>query len=77
VVRPDALVDGAMSEYETHEAIVGSLFRAEGTRLASAAHFMAELATDEGAWRRWRGKMPVIVDGAGASVGGPSRPERP
>jgi hypothetical protein len=70
VVRPDALVDGEVSEYETHEGIVSSLFRADGTRFANAAHFMAELATGDEAWRTWRGQMPVIVDGgiaAGAS----------
>jgi nucleoside-diphosphate-sugar epimerase len=62
VVRPDALVDGEVSAYETHDGIVGSLFRADGTRFANVAHFMAELATGEAAWRRWRGRMPVIVD---------------
>lgn len=75
VVRPDALVDGEVCRYETHEGIVGSLFRADGTRFANAAHFMAELATDVAAWRRWRGKMPVIVDGAVESGARPTGPE--
>jgi len=66
VVRPDSLIDGEVSAYRTHDGIVSSLFRADGTRFANAAHFMAELATDDAAWRRWRGKMPVVVDDAGA-----------
>ena len=66
VVRPDALVDGEVSAYRTHDGIVGSLFRADGTRLANVAHFLAELVTDDAAWRRWRGRMPVVVDDAGA-----------
>lgn len=66
VVRPDSLVDGAVSAYRTHDGIVSSLFRADGTRFANVAHFMAELVTDAAAWRRWRGKMPVVVDDAGA-----------
>jgi hypothetical protein len=30
--------------------------------MANVAHFMCELATDDAAWQRWRGRMPVIVD---------------
>ena len=32
--------------------------------MANVAHFMCELATDDATWRRWRGRLPVIVDGA-------------
>lgn len=67
VVRPDSLVDGEVSAYRNHDGIVSSLFRADGTRFANVAHSMAELATDDAAWRRWRGKMPVIVDDASRS----------
>ncbi len=35
--------------------------------MANVAHFMCELATDEAAWQRWKGCMPVIVN-AGTSV---------
>ena len=62
VVRPDSLQDGDRTAYQTHEGIVSSLFRADGTRFANVAHFMVELATDDATWRRWRGQMPVIVD---------------
>jgi uncharacterized protein YbjT (DUF2867 family) len=62
VVRPDSLVDGDVAAYRTHDGIVSSLFRADGTRMANVAHFMAELVTDDAAWQRWRGKMPVVVD---------------
>ena len=62
VVRPDSLLDGEVSAYRTHDGIISSLFKADGTRFANVAHFMAELATDDDAWRRWRGKMPVVVD---------------
>ncbi len=62
VVRPDTLVDGEVSAYATHEGIVASLFRPATTRMANVAHFMAELVTDAAMWRRWRGKMPVVVD---------------
>jgi len=62
VVRPDSLIDGEVSAYRTHDGIVSSLFRADGTRRANVAHFMAELVTDDAAWRTYRGKMPVVVD---------------
>lgn len=68
VVRPDSLVDGEASAYRTHEGIVSSLFRADGTRFANVAHFMAELVTDAAAWRRWRGQMPVIIDGPATAL---------
>jgi nucleoside-diphosphate-sugar epimerase len=72
VVRPDSLLDGEVSAYRTHDGIVSSLFRADATRLANVAHFMAELVTDDAAWRRWRGKMPVVVDDPGrGGRGGP------
>jgi len=69
VVRPDSLVGGETSAYRTHDGIVSSLFRADRTRLANAAHFMAELVTNETAWRRWRGRMPVLVDDPAGAPG--------
>lgn len=67
VVRPDSLIDGGVSSYRLEEGLVASLFKPDATRMANVAHFMAELATDGGVWRRWRGTMPVIVDRATAA----------
>lgn len=68
VVRPDTLEEGDVGEYVVHDAIVSSLFRPDHTRMAHVAHFMCELVTDDAMWRRWRGRMPVVVDaGAGES----------
>ncbi len=42
--------------------------RPDTTRMANVAHVVAELATHDAAWRRWRGRrgrMPVVVDAAG------------
>ena len=66
VVRPDSLIDGEVSAYRLEEGLISSLFEPDTTRMANVAHFMAELATDEAAWQRWRGRMPVVVDGAAA-----------
>lgn len=60
-VRPDSLVAGPTGDYEVHEALVTSVFRADATRIADVAHFIATLVTDPAAWERWRGRMPVIV----------------
>ena len=60
-VRPDSLVAGETGAYETHEALITSVFRADTTRIADVAHFIATLVTDSAAWERWRGQMPVIV----------------
>ncbi len=69
VVRPDSLVDGDVSAYRLDEGLVASLFQPDTTRMANVAHFMVELATDEAAWRSWRGKMPVVFDDAGRGTG--------
>ena len=63
VVRPDTLVDGDVSAYTLSETPVTSLFRPGTSRMTNVAHAMADLATDETMWRRWRGTMPVVVDG--------------
>jgi nucleoside-diphosphate-sugar epimerase len=62
VVRPDTLKDGDVTGYALHEGLVDSLFRPGETNRANVAHFMCELATGDGAWETWRGKLPVIVN---------------
>lgn len=62
VVRPDSLIKGEGSAFDVDEALVASLFAPRTTRMANVACFMADLATDDATWRRWRGRMPVIVD---------------
>lgn len=66
VIRPDTLLPGAVSEYALHEGIVSSLFEPDSTNMANVAHFMCELATDSTTWGEWKGRMPVIVNAAGA-----------
>jgi uncharacterized protein YbjT (DUF2867 family) len=63
-VRPDSLKDGDVTEYALHEGLVDSLFRPGSTNMANVAHFVCELATDQGAWAAWQGKLPVIVNAA-------------
>jgi nucleoside-diphosphate-sugar epimerase len=63
-VRPDTLVEGDGCAYAVHETLVASIFRPDRTHMANVAHFMAELVTDDAAWQRWRGRMPVVVDAA-------------
>ena len=60
-VRPDSLVEGDRGAYRTHEALVTSIFRADRTRIADAAHSMVALVADAATWERWRGQMPVVV----------------
>jgi hypothetical protein len=62
VVRPDALREGEVSEYALHEQLVDGLLRPGETRMANVAHFMCDLVTDGDVWKRWRAKLPVIVD---------------
>jgi hypothetical protein len=65
-VRPDSLKEGEVADYELSEGLVTGLFHPRETRMANVAHFMCELATDDRAWEKWQGKLPVIVDKVGA-----------
>jgi nucleoside-diphosphate-sugar epimerase len=62
IVRPDTLIEGEVTRYTVHPALVSSLFKPDRSRMANVAHFMCELATDAGAWAAWQGKLPVIVN---------------
>lgn len=64
VVRPDSLLnEDAVSEYEVHPSPVRSaIFNPGRTSRINVAHFMADLATRDEPWQRWRGQMPVIYN---------------
>jgi hypothetical protein len=62
VIRPDTLLEGDVSEYKLHEAIVSSLFTPDSSNMANVAHFMCELVTNSKTWNEWIGKMPVIIN---------------
>lgn len=63
-VRPDNLVDaGDVTEYALHPSPTRSaLFNPGVTSRINVAHFMAELATDESLWKKWKAQMPVIYN---------------
>jgi len=63
-VRPDSLVnDDEESSYEIYESPVWSILKDIGkTSRINAAHFMAELVSDEGLWRKWSFKTPVVYN---------------
>jgi nucleoside-diphosphate-sugar epimerase len=63
-VRPDTLLDGDVSEYALHEGLVSSLLAPTCTNMSNVAHFMCELVANPKAWDDWKGKLPVIVNGA-------------
>ena len=62
VVRPDALLEGEISEYALHEGLVNRLFAPGRTNMANVAHFMCELVTSPQTWADWSGKLPVITN---------------
>jgi hypothetical protein len=63
-VRPDSLVNvDEESSYEIYDSPVSIIIKNEGkTSRINAAHFMAELVTDEELWRKWSFKMPVVYN---------------
>ena len=68
MVRPDSLLEGAVSEYALHEGLVDGLFAPGRTRMANVAHFMCELVTNPETWADWRGKLPVITNAEASSA---------
>ncbi|AJC22549.1 NAD(P)-dependent oxidoreductase [Pandoraea pulmonicola] len=64
VVRPDSLIDeDGVSRYIVHPSPVRSaLFNPGKTSRVNVADFMAELATDDTVWARWKFQMPVIYN---------------
>jgi hypothetical protein len=62
VVRPDTLLEGDVTRYTLHEALVDGLFKPGSTNMANVAHFMCELATHPATWDDWTGKLPVILN---------------
>lgn len=68
VVRPDTLIEGDASGYAIHESLVASLAKADRTAMSNVAHFMCELVCDARVWELWRGRLPVIVNDAGAAA---------
>jgi len=71
VVRPDSLVEGAVSEYGLHEGLVNALFAPGSTNMANVAHFMCELVTNPKTWADWKGKLPVITNAEASSSTNP------
>lgn len=63
-IRPDGLIDeDEVSTYEIFASPTRSaLFNAGQTSRINVAHFMAELATDNKLWNKWKGQMPVIYN---------------
>lgn len=61
-IRPDSLLEGEVSEYNLHEGLVDSLFKAGSTNMANVAHFMCELVANPKTWDEWKGKLPVVVN---------------
>lgn len=66
VVRPDTLTnDTESTAYQAFASPIRSaIFDPGQTSRLNVARFMADLITDDNAWSRWRGQMPVIYDDA-------------
>ena len=67
-VRPDSLINAAVSSYDVVESPVTGIFSGRPTSRANVAHFMARLIGDDTVWARWRYRMPVIMNEQAALV---------
>ena len=57
-VRPDTLVEGDVSCYAVHEALVSGLFKPDSSSMANVAHFLCELVVDPAPGGRGPGSCP-------------------
>ncbi|KAJ3150863.1 hypothetical protein HDU89_002860 [Geranomyces variabilis] len=62
VVRPDGFLEKEKSEYRVEAVMDHPMFKPLKTTIANIGDFMAQLVLDDAAWKKWKGKMPVIVD---------------
>ena len=63
-VRPDSLINSnEVTPYEIHPSPLSDVILNPGkTSRINVANFMASLLTDEEAWNKWKGQMPVIYN---------------
>ncbi len=63
-VRPDGLIDeGEVTGYTIHPSPIRSaIFNPGKTSRINVGHFMAQLISDAGLWKQWKGQMPVIYN---------------
>ncbi len=63
-VRPDGLTnEDTITEYQLYASPIRSpIFDAGKTSRINVGHFMANLITDDDAWKKWKGQMPVIYN---------------
>lgn len=69
-VRPDSLIDAAVSRYEISESPSTGILNGRPTARANVAHFMAELIENAKLWDTWKFRMPVIMN-AGSDTRSP------
>jgi nucleoside-diphosphate-sugar epimerase len=64
VVRPDNLTNESdVTKYEIHPSPTRSaIFDSGTTSRVNVSHFMADLATSDEVWNKWKGQMPVIYN---------------
>ncbi|MFC1529491.1 NAD(P)-dependent oxidoreductase [Gemmatimonadota bacterium] len=63
-VRPDSLVnEDEVTGYDAYPSPTRSaIFDSGKTSRINVGHFMATLITDDDAWNRWKGQMPVLYN---------------
>ena len=66
-VRPDSLIDAAISPYDIQESPVTSVFTGRPTTRSNVAQFMTELIENAELWSTWKFRMPVIMNSKSGS----------
>ena len=61
-VRPDSLINAALSPYQINESPITGIFTGRPTSRANVAQFMVKLIEDPELWDKWKFRMPVIMD---------------
>ena len=60
--RPDSLIDAEISPYDINESPTTGILTGCPTARSNVAHFMTELIENSELWKRWRFRMPVVMN---------------
>lgn len=62
IVRPDSLIDAAVSSYDIEASPITGIFTGRPTTRANVAHFMVDLSETASLWDKWKFQAPVIMN---------------
>ena len=61
-VRPDSLIDAELSPYDINASPTTGILTGCPTARSNVAHFMTELIENSELWKKWKFRIPVVMN---------------